>query len=67
MVKELEPSVVTLRTPIGLGSGVVYRSDGALVTDAHVIEDQQKNPYKNVQIQFADGSQEQASVRGWTT
>lgn len=64
VVKELEPSVVTVRTPIGLGSGVVYRSDGTLVTDAHVVEDQQKHPYKTVQVQFADGSQDQASVVG---
>ncbi|GHG53966.1 hypothetical protein GCM10012320_25060 [Sinomonas cellulolyticus] len=64
VVKELEPSVVTIRTPIGLGSGVVYRSDGTLVTDAHVVEDQQKHAYKTVQVQFADGSQSQATVAG---
>ncbi|WP_334173701.1 S1C family serine protease [Sinomonas sp.] len=64
VVKEVEPSVVTVQTPIGLGSGVVYRSDGALVTAAHVIEDQQRHPYKTVQVQFADGSQAQANVAG---
>ncbi|GAB2739015.1 S1C family serine protease [Sinomonas soli] len=64
VVKELEPSVVTVRTPIGLGSGVVYHGDGTLVTDAHVVEDQQKHPYKTVQVQFADGSQDQANVVG---
>lgn len=64
VVREVEPSVVTVRTPIGLGSGVVYHSDGTLVTDAHVVEDQQKHPYKTVQIQFADGSQDQATVAG---
>lgn len=64
VVRELEPSVVTVRTPVGLGSGVVYRGDGAIVTDAHVVEDQQKHPFKTVQIQFADGSQDQAAVAG---
>ncbi|KHL01312.1 S1C family serine protease [Sinomonas humi] len=64
VVKEVEPSVVTIQTPIGLGSGVVYRSDGTLVTDAHVVEDQQKHPYSTVQVQFADGSQTQAKVTG---
>ncbi|MCZ2404869.1 trypsin-like peptidase domain-containing protein [Paenarthrobacter sp. Z7-10] len=64
VVKEVEPSVVTIRTAIGLGSGVVYRSDGTIVTDAHVVEDQQKQPFKNVQVQFADGSQSPAVVVG---
>lgn len=62
VVKEVEPSVVTITTQIGIGSGVVYRSDGTIVTDAHVVEDQQKQPYKNVQIQFADGTQTGATV-----
>jgi S1-C subfamily serine protease len=63
-VKEIEPSVVTVKTPLGLGSGVVYHSDGVLVTDAHVVEDQQKRPYRTVQVQFADGSQAPADVTG---
>lgn len=56
--------MVTIRTAIGLGSGVVYRADGTIVTDAHVVEDQQKQPYKSVQVQFADGSQVAADVIG---
>ena len=64
VVKQVEPSVVTVQTPIGLGSGVVYRSDGTLVTDAHVVEDQQRHPYRSVRVQFADGSQAQATVAG---
>lgn len=64
IVKNLEPSVVTVRTQDGLGSGVVYRADGTIVTDAHVVEDQQKQPFKTVQIQFADGSQAEATVVG---
>lgn len=64
IVKEVEPSVVTIQTAIGLGSGVVYKADGTIVTDAHVVEDQQKQPYKNVQVQFADGSQTGGTVLG---
>lgn len=64
VVKEVEPSVVTIRTAVGLGSGVIYHSDGAIVTDAHVVENQQKQPYKNVQVRFADGSESQGTIVG---
>lgn len=64
IVKEIEPAVVTIRTEIGLGSGVVYHSDGTIVTDAHVVENQQKQPYKTVNVQFADGKRASATVVG---
>jgi S1-C subfamily serine protease len=64
IVDDVEPSVVTIRTPIGLGSGVVYRSDGTIVTDAHVVEDQQKQPFKQVKVAFADGKESSATVVG---
>jgi serine protease DegQ len=64
IVREVEPSVVTIQTSGGIGSGVVYRSDGTIVTDAHVVEDQQKKPFKSVRIHFADGSQASATVVG---
>ncbi|WP_285243593.1 trypsin-like peptidase domain-containing protein [Pseudarthrobacter sp. fls2-241-R2A-127] len=64
VVREVEPSVVTIRTAIGLGSGVIYHSDGSIVTDAHVVEDQQKQPFKDVEVQFADGSQSQGTIIG---
>ena len=64
VVKEVEPSVVTIRTDIGLGSGVIYHADGSIVTDAHVVENEQKQPFKNVQVQFADGSKSQGTVVG---
>jgi serine protease DegQ len=56
--------VVTIQTSEGVGSGVVYRSDGTIVTDAHVVEDQQKKPSTSVRIHFADGSQASATVVG---
>lgn len=64
IVRKLEPSVVTIQTQIGLGSGVVYHSDGTIVTDAHVVEDTQGQPFKTVQVQFADGKQASAQVLG---
>ncbi|WP_307036307.1 S1C family serine protease [Arthrobacter sp. B3I4] len=56
--------MVTIRTAVGLGSGVIYHSDGAIVTDAHVVENQQKQPYNNVQVRFADGSEAQGTIAG---
>lgn len=64
IVREVEPSVVTIATSDGVGSGVVYRTDGIIVTDAHVVEDQQKKPFVSVRIHFADGSQASATVVG---
>ncbi len=45
--------------PEGLGSGVVYRSDGYIITNAHVIMD--KN---NTFVGFLDGSEFKARVVG---
>jgi serine protease DegQ len=64
IVTEVETSVVTILTSTGVGSGVVYRADGIIVTDAHVVEDEQHHPFNTVQVQFADGSQVSASVVG---
>lgn len=62
IVREVEASVVTILTASGLGSGVVYRADGTIVTDAHVVENENKQPFDTVQVQFADGSQSAADV-----
>src|ERR1700694_3537661 len=37
VVETLEPSVVTILTSYGLGSGVVFDSNGTIVTDNHVV------------------------------
>ncbi len=58
LVKQVEPSVVTVLTEKGLGSGVIYHPDGIIVTDAHVVADATK-----VQVAFADGQQVKATVR----
>jgi serine protease Do len=67
----LSPSVVQInvmgvqQTPFGaqkeegVGSGVIYRSDGYIITNNHVVEGS-----RNVEVAFADGSTEQGQVVG---
>jgi serine protease Do len=67
----LSPSVVQInvsgieQTPFGaqkqegLGSGVIYRSDGYIITNNHVVEGA-----TDVNVAFADGTIEDASVVG---
>ena len=53
------PSVVHIETSTGLGAGVIYDSDGLIVTAAHVVEGQD-----TVLIRFADGEQVSGTVLG---
>jgi S1-C subfamily serine protease len=39
LVRQVLPSVVLIRTPAGLGSGVILDADGNIVTNAHVAGD----------------------------
>lgn len=58
IVRRVEPSVVTIRTPVGLGSGIVYKANGVIVTAAHVVErENSRQPFPRVQVRFADGKQ----------
>jgi S1-C subfamily serine protease len=57
VVRKVEPSVVTIITDLGLGSGVIYSSDGKIVTDAHVV-----GAAEQVQVEFADGKHATAQV-----
>jgi S1-C subfamily serine protease len=50
VVKNVEPSIVTVTTNNSVGSGVVYRSNGQIVTDEHVIA-----KAKSIRVTFADG------------
>lgn len=52
IVHTTEPSVVTITTGQGLGSGVVWAADGTVVTVAHVVAGAPR-----VGVQFADGKQ----------
>jgi serine protease Do len=68
---EVEPSVVQVnvsgvqRTPFGaqklegIGSGVIYRSDGYIITNNHVVEGA-----RTVDVAFADGTTEKGKVVG---
>lgn len=51
VIARVEPSVVTIRTEQGSGSGVIYREDGVLVTNAHVV-----GSARQVRVGFADGT-----------
>jgi S1-C subfamily serine protease len=51
VVEKVEPSVVTIFAGAGVGSGVVYTSGGAVVTNAHVV-----GAAKRVEMAFADGT-----------
>ncbi|MFZ0014756.1 MAG: trypsin-like peptidase domain-containing protein [Acidimicrobiia bacterium] len=53
------PSVVYIQTDSGLGSGVVYDSDGLIITAAHVVEGSD-----TVRVRFADGEQTSGTVVG---
>ena len=57
LVDRVEPSVVTIITATGLGSGVVYRTGGIIVTNAHVVGDN-----KTVEVNLYDGSQVAGTV-----
>lgn len=58
IVQDVEPSVVTVLVPGGgQGSGVVYREDGIIVTNEHVVGDDVE-----VAIAFADGQRVPAEV-----
>ena len=58
LVRQVEPSVVTVLTDASLGSGIVYKADGTIVTDAHVVANAHQ-----VTVAFADGQQVSAKVR----
>lgn len=47
----LSPSVVQVETNTGLGSGVIYRSDGYIITAAHVV-----SGVERVRVRLADGT-----------
>lgn len=57
IVADVEPSVVAVLSDNGEGSGVIYRSDGTIVTNYHVIAGARR-----LQVQLADGSSVPATV-----
>ena len=57
LVARVEPSVVTIFTRDGLGSGVVYKQGGIITTNAHVVGDE-----RQVMVGLADGSRVAGTV-----
>ncbi|PDP86160.1 peptidase S1 [Glycomyces fuscus] len=55
------PSVVSIRTASGGGSGVVISSDGQILTNAHVVAAAEGGP---IDVLFNDGSSARAEVLG---
>lgn len=58
IVENLSPSVVTIFTEGGLGSGVVYSEDGLILTNEHVIRGETE-----VEVAFADGQRVAGTVK----
>ncbi len=57
LVEKVSPSVVYLRTRMGEGSGVVYRPDGYIITNSHVV-----GGSKTVDVFLADGRETKGEV-----
>lgn len=57
LAARLQPSVVTILTSGGSGSGVVYRDDGLIVTNEHVVRNS-----TTVEVAFADGQRAPGTV-----
>ncbi len=56
------PSVVQIQTETGVGSGVIYDSDGLILTAAHVVNGEQ-----TVTVRLNDGEEMQGTVLGGTS
>ncbi|MBA2274848.1 MAG: trypsin-like peptidase domain-containing protein [Actinobacteria bacterium] len=59
VAKAVLPSVVQIETESGLGTGVVYNSDGFILTAAHVVEGSSE-----VTVRLADGRRVPGQVEG---
>ncbi|MGH9009068.1 MAG: S1C family serine protease [Acidimicrobiia bacterium] len=57
VVRDVEPSVVAVLTNLGEGSGVVWRREGLVLTNHHVVDGA-----RSVELAFADGKRAPAEV-----
>jgi serine protease DegQ len=62
IVREVEPSVVTVAHDQGTGSGVIWSKDGVVVTNDHVVRAQDQ-VVEQVEIAFFDGRRVPGTVR----
>lgn len=59
LAEQDDPDLGTVDVQIGVGSGVIYRSDGYLLTNNHVVEDAD-----SLEVQFSDGTSASAEIIG---
>ena len=59
IIARVTPSVVSISTDFGWGSGVVVREDGLILTAFHVVQDA-----ASITVGFNDGSESQARLLG---
>jgi serine protease DegQ len=57
LVAQVEPTVVTVITNLGEGSGIIWSANGTIVTNNHVIANA-----TSITVRFADGTQTAAKV-----
>lgn len=57
IVRNVEPSVVAVLTNLGEGSGVIWRTEGLVLTNHHVVE-----RAHSIELAFADGKRSPARV-----
>ncbi len=59
VAEALLPSIVQIQTPAGIGSGVIYDSNGLILTAAHVVDG-----FSNVTVRLSDGDKLPGDVLG---
>lgn len=59
LAEQDDPDLGTVDVQVGVGSGVIYRSDGYLLTNNHVVEDAD-----SLEVQFSDGTSASAEIIG---
>lgn len=65
----VQPSVVSIEVslrgqPIDTGSGFIYKNDGTIATNNHVISAAANNPNANITVKFSNGDTHTATIVG---